>query len=312
MKKIMTVLGLSLCMGLSACTVEKPKEEVKEKEKVKETLDYTILEKESIQFDETPVAYFNKGYLVKVNGMYGFLGKDGTYIFEPQYPRLLVSSDDVLLMNDSAEVMSIREEGPRMFGGLGGAVTSSYVVDLENNGMGKQFRDGSYVEESLDTSRIVYEKVDGLSDPVGYYLNEASNYYIYNKSSDTVYGPYTRDEMATFSFLAVNKNKQDETYSVYFDLGPNYYVSGLFYEKLDNGKFKIHVLDDSKVSKKEFDSVKFLNDTSARVKYKGKLGIVDQDGELCILEDCEDISEPIDGKAYIKLNGTWSFIKLNK
>ena len=268
-----------------------------------EKTNYDIIKENVAMFEETPVAYFDLGYLVKVDGQYGFMDENGEYLFQPIYPSVIISEQDVLLQDVKHGVtVSIKKQEPVPFGGLGGIITSTYVYDQEKKEYGKVFMDGSYVKEDIDTSRIVYDKEDACKKGI-HNLSLQADYYIYSKQNDMLYGPYDQDEYATYSY------EQNKNPMLYFGLGPDYYRTGLFYEKVQN-QYRIHSADDRKMSKDLFDEVTFLSSQSARVKANNKIGIVNKDAEVLYFDDCQDASEPIRNQTFIKKDNKWNLVRL--
>ena len=59
-----------------------------------------------------------------------------------------------------------------------------------------------------------------------------------------------------------------------------------------------------------FDKVTVISDRAMKVEKDGQMGIVDKDLNLVYMGDFEDVSLPIDGKAYVKIKGEWKQIQL--
>lgn len=263
---------------------------------------FDIVKEDVEAFDETPIAYLDLGYIVRVDGQYGFMDENGTYIFEPCYSSILISEQDVLLQDPlHAVTISIKEQKPISFGGLGGMITSSYVYDQTNEEYGKVFQDKSYVKENVDRSRIVYRKEEATEKGIA--ALQDADYYIYIKNENRCYGPYTYDEYATYSY------HQKDSQALYFDVGPDYTVSGLFYEKVNN-QYRIHTATDTKQTKELFDEVVFLSPQCAQVKQKDRIGIVDQEANVYMFDQVQDVSDEIHGKTWIKQDGHWHLVKL--
>ena len=85
----------------------------------------------------------------------------------------------------------------------------------------------------------------------------------------------------------------------------------MIYEKVDDG----YIIWNAKGTKHTdivFDSAHPISDNAMKVEKDGKMGIVDKDLNLVYMGDFEDVSLPIDGKAYVKIKGEWKQIELVK
>lgn len=132
-----------------------------------------------------------------------------------------------------------------------------------------------------------------------------SDYYIVLYGENKIIGPYDTDEIATFA-----RRSHDESNKIwYYDLFGEVY--GLIYEKVDDG----YIIWNAKGTKHTdivFDSAHPISDNAMKVEKDGKMGIVDKDLNLVYMGDFEDVSLPIDGKAYVKIKGEWKQIELVK
>ena len=277
----------------------------------------------SYDFDEVPVQYYGKGYLVKVDGKYGFIGSDGKYLYEPEYEAILMldNEQDYFALKekaDSQEGLFVNSgfEYPFGFGGTG----SPYVSVIDSNAdfvfnknllyspdRSKEaplYRNYGDEDVNRKGNYVIYDEEDAKDFET---LNKDSHYYLFFRDKNKAYGPYY-DESAYFKrdvLITEDKNVSD----FYFP-GINCIVNGLFYEKTDDG-YVIHNHDDSKCTEQAFQSVQWLSIDSARVSDGKHCGIVNKDCDLVVWGDYEDISEPLDGKAFVKEDGSWKLREVN-
>ena len=135
---------------------------------------------------------------------------------------------------------------------------------------------------------------------------ESKQYYIVLYDVDRVIGPYDEDEVATFRINGYSQDKEGKM-SIYGMLYP--IIDGLIYEKVNDG----YVIWDAKGSKHTdivFNKAEVISNNTMKVEKDGRMGIVDENLNLVLFGDFEDVSRPIDGKAYVKIKGEWKQIQL--
>ena len=274
--------------------------------------DYEIIDDKVPDFDQTPVQYYGKGYLVKVDGQYGFIDNDKNYEFEPKYSNInfdAIRNYLVIYENLGNTGIEIETHKPVEAWGLGGVVAGVNGFDRKTKQKYAIIRmledDEKSKYEKLDTfnrSQTIYafDKSNKPSPEVADTFRDAKEYYIYVKESNTIYGPYSKNEVPSFSL-----QKFGNGFFCFTGIGPNSTLCGLFYEKTNTGKYIIHSKDDKYKSDIEFDKVEFLSNDSAKVYMGDEIGIVNNKCELVVKGKYEDISEPIAGRSYIKVNGKW-------
>lgn len=285
-----------------------------------ENINYKILDTKVPDFEMSPVDLKNDDdecYFVKVNGLYGVIDSDGKYIMQPEYiysilfeadllgddtnkSNVCLANDEAAMQGDSLENALGKNDLKCGITGYGGTSNQRltfdegeyrpYLIQPSEN-FDTQVKTYDW-KESLDHSMIVYEK----NHP------NSSEYYIVLYGENKVIGPYDKDEVATFSAYSRSTNDVN----VYNLLGKVY---GLIYEKVDDG-YIIWNAKGTKHTDMVFDKVTVISDRAMKVEKDGQMGIVDKDLNLVYMGDFEDVSLPIDGKAYVKIKGEWKQIQL--
>ena len=306
-----------LCAGLalSGCaSTEKPKKEDKVEEKKEEKKEakkadskkekpaYEVISDRVDDFEETPVQYYGKGYVVKVNGRYGFIDENGQYIYEPTYASTYVmpSRDQVptmYLKNDAGTGLSLKD-GSEQELGVGAIYRGEYCFDSSYN----IYLDmnGNQTDEIPEKSVMAYKKEK--EEP----LTEGQDYYIYSQPVGQFFGPYSIEEPAMYSIKATYVDPD----LGFFGNGCDMNLSRLFYEKVEGG-YKIHNSETGKCLDTIFDKAEPLSDNSFYVEKGKEKGIVNEDCQLVLLGDYENVSEPLNGKAYVKVKGKWQLIQVD-
>ena len=282
-----------------------------------ENMNYKILDTKVPDFEETPIDVANKdvrGYLVKNNGLYGVIDTNGKYLMDSKYVKgvltpydngnlVCLATDEQAIRGDSLKSSSDETEEICGVSGFGGVTNKRLTFDRgEYKPYSLKWNEGQMQEvksydwkQDFNNSMIVYENNSS------YY----SDYYIVLYGENKIIGPYDTDEIATFA-----RRSHDESNKIwYYDLFGEVY--GLIYEKVDDG----YIIWNAKGTKHTdivFDSAHPISDNTMKVEKDGQMGIVDKDLNLVYMGDFEDVSLPIDGKAYVKIKGEWKQIELVK
>ena len=301
-------LGMA-CLLLAGCSTNEVEKESDEPYEIVETnFDDVILE-EVPNFEDTPIALYHDGYLVKVDGKYGFIDNDGQFETPAEYDQVFHfgGNDNITLIQDDHDKMIGLEhlkpnplvngcEGPQFVYGYGEDVGivkyDLYLQKLEK------------LEEKLmfEVSKVYpYDENqnDTFLDDV--FQGEYEGFYLSDR--DEIYGPYDYYEEASYAF------QKDENVQKYYPSIAYGGYDGLFYTKEDGG-YRLHSIDTRQESELVFDKVEFLSDTSAKVYFDGYIGIVDNNCNLVIAGKVDDLSEPINGRAYVKKNDTWQLVRV--
>lgn len=299
------------------------------------------------KFDQTPVGFYHKGYLAKVNGKYGFIDENGKKLVDFKY------ADVLKVLNESTS--SHRFNGP----------VSSVCMSLS----GKQYttdptagimKDSAYLENLLglntDTSNDCYQPSGygsaPANDPV--YWDKESNsakilHYNYEINLDqhwdyinaSNYSVAFADEIGQRTDIRVYENMQgftdttyDHKYHVLNKKGVavtdktvsrvlTYNTYNCIYQTEVNGLYTASAVKDSEtgkwallgkdakfLTKFKYDSMEVLDQYTFKFKEGNKIGIIDTSGNILIEGEFEDVTEPIHYKALIKKDGKWLQIKL--
>lgn len=286
------------------------------------------LSKKSYDFTEVPAAYKNKGYVIKTNEGYGFISPKGRYIEKPEYENIsynALKTDEnpnqefgVCLMPESGLEGKNPVDNSSCHTGYGGAVTSALVYDEDAK---------KPVQAAIAGEKAHYEDLENKAYTIhSAKLNEKGNiesiqwdkYYIYDKTKDKVYGPYSGNESASFSANQIEEHVKrisdpskvlKESYIS--SIGYNYPVNSLFYEK-EGKKYLIHSAQNDKTLKKTYKKAEPVTENSMRI-YDGKTwGIVDENLNTYFDSRFEEVSQPIGNKIFVKKEGKWYLADYNK
>ena len=310
----MICLGVCSTLFLTACGNNVVDDDPKEKPKENEV--YQVVNEEMDSFDKTPVLYDGIGYLVQVDGMYGLMDENGNYVYEPSFPGVFYMKDTVILRNSLNTSDGINMMDGSDFVGSIGLVDGGYAIvfdpDTEDvfqksyvdmNGMADMYLDLEKNEELR--TYVVYAEPDVTTNPEFY---KDIPYYVYVDNTKKIYGPYDPYENASFTVEKIRNQKEDE---FVFDLETNIQIPNLFYVKTNKG-LEIHNRNDDKVSKKTFEKVEWLSNTSCKVYSGDEMGIIDADCNLVLWGKFEDVAQPYKGKTFVKEDGQWKLVQLNK
>ena len=302
-KKVL-VLFLACTFLLSGC------EERVLVEKLKETDFDNVITYDVPHFDDTPVALFGWGYLAKVKGKYGFIDNEGKIIVPFQYDRVshFGNDENITLHSDNKDYPSLglKYYYPSHKQNEIYRAKMIYAFDVDTNKK-YTFKNGKGKEcDNFSNASIVYEYVQGHEKELKdvYSVRDVDQYYIYSKENDEMYGPYRSTDVACFAL------QDDQDTMKYYNDGAHDYIRGLILERVEDGRYRLRNVDSDAVSEYHFDKVDFLSDDSAKVYVGAKQGIVDKDCNLVALGKVDDVSEPINGRTYVKKNGNWQLVKL--
>ena len=317
--------------NLSSEDLNEFEEEIAEIQHSQGITQYTVISEDVPSFDETPVDNRDKGYVVRINGHYGFIDTNNDYVMDPKYEGLLLylpaigtfEEDNAFSVcmipdvdnrsfndGDSLEYVTGESDHPSCGEGWGGAQIGVITFDDYNGVYFYNYWEETYAEASTDRTILIYKNksTNGFEE-------DKSQYYILPKATMKPVGPYTLEELPTFSFKSLYGSKpyeeaKENYLSVFVNIG-NPYVLGLFYEKTEEG-YKIWNEDGSQSYPELFDSAKPISNNAMQVTKDGKLGIIDKDLNLVLFGDFEDATLPIDGKAYVKIDGKWVQIQIDQ
>lgn len=290
---------------------------------------YTVLDVDVPDFENTPMDDDNgNGFLVKVDDFYGFIDSSGSYILDPTYEGVMLtdltnnaengfdvcmfSNSDQTNVQDGISVNGkLGENGmnPTCGHGFGSGGFPKYL-SVDDQVISGDMSNSIY-HVQLDEPIIVNKLDREFTDATDLFSNvdtsvDMDHYYIVTPENK-IFGPYDHSEFATFS---MNRNtNQTQDVEVISDLF-NSYVKGLFYEKTEDG-YRIWNKDGTKCYEEIVDFAEPISNNAMKIKKDGKLGIINKNLELVLLGDFEDISNVIDNRAYVKMDGVWKLIELD-
>lgn len=287
------------------------------------------------EIEETPINVFDRGYIVKTNGLYGLMDINGKWILDPTYKsyQYILGSiyggtpKTVCLLSESNEseypqtesineILAI-EGGPCV--GYGGAYTGYIAYDEKNRNVVHVYNDEiqpyqnapfyhvgvSYVIPSIDSSKM--DSIDFELD----LIESDSDYYILSSTGE-LFGPYNKNESATLSAEKLYYDIDDvDEYDAHIGsiVGRNPFVQGLYYAH-EGDKYRIFNQEGINSYPELFDDALVLSDTAIQVTKNGQLGVVDSNFELIMIGDYEAVTEPIGNKVFVKKNGKWKIVSL--
>lgn len=307
---------------------EEPKEEVAVEED-DNTTKYSVLDVEVPDFEFAPIDNDGEnGYLVKVDGLYGFIDSNGEFILDPTYEGVMFSDLDGtygsgfdVCLFPSADQTGV-QDGTSIDGMLGdgysstcghgfGGMGSSNYLSVDNRVIGTDMS-GMIFDAKFDEPIIVQKLTREFTDGAELYANastsiDTDHYYIVTPELN-VFGPYDNSESAVFSMNENTNQTQDiEKISGLF----NSYVKGMFYEKVEDG-YVVWNKEGTDSYEEVVDYAMPISNNAMKVKIDGKLGIINEDLELVLLGDFDDVSNVMDGNAYVKIDDEWKLIQLDE
>ena len=295
-----------------------------------ETTQYSQVSKSAVQFDSAPVAVDGKGYIVEVDGKYGFIGSDQSYIVEAKFDnvsRYGFEKEEMVCftsLNDSSNL-----KGEPCGNGLGGttpfrfawdeSLDKAIIMDSTNVGNPQEIIQIEYNGEidflgidELPSGYQFYDMKDYLTselEQIDYSLSESE------LKEQMIEIEKNRKVYIVKDGLKVDETQYDQAYVLYpqmtndYSITRNRPISQLNAIRKGN-KWALLDKDLNKISDFEYENLKPISNTSTYVEKDGYIGIIDEKGKLVLLGDFEEVSAPIDGKAYVKTNGEWIQIEI--
>lgn len=281
------------------------------------------------KLEETPIDMYGKGYIVKVDGKYGFMDTNGDWVIPNEYEQLyfhgysdepedrvcFIRGKDEETLNDGLDLKGVLEQsehttcGNTGYGGIYlGYITlyeddlgSTFYYDTET-GKKIPFHDLHHTSDYSDS---------GLMDSYG---NKSTNLMIVNPSTrddkliygtyyaisytGNVYGPFKEGDKFAFNFM-------------HGEFPVNTPVNGLFLTKY-NGENTYRVLDRFGTSEyeKPLKSAELISTNTVRIKSGKYTGIIDESLQVVLFGEFEDVSKPLNQKAFVKMDGKWNIIEI--
>ena len=318
MKRIL-LLSLSFLLAVSFSGCHKEDVEISEEDAL--DTKYEVVA-EGFDFDLTPSndPYLNDGYIVKSNGLFGFIGSDGEFIMQPEYesvyinPYAIETKNYIYMFRDrNNETVNSGEALAYFMGytdnivcgtGIGG-VTGLLFIDQENTIM--RYMPGIISEPELSSVEYLDEGEKMLIPKIyEEYTKEMLDEYEFKdwyiaKSNKEIIGPYVEGEKPYF----YSRDWDDHYWTM--EIAP--IVHGMFYEHAEKG-YRVWNITADKYYDEVVDEAIPLSFNAMKIVKDSKMGVIDSDLNLVLFGDFEDVTLPIDGHAFVKLDGDWKLIKI--
>lgn len=298
----------------------------------------------ALDFQETPVQYYDRGYLVKVNGYYGFIDVDGNVIIDLKYTgydkrdvlyRALINKSDTSVVPDVCMSLSGSYDMNNTdsnyleyllnlnsvdthchTSGFGG--TDSRVLSWDTVSGQAMFTPNSYETVAVPFTSYPKDKLDAFyqGNYSVYFANE-NNYTDIAISDD-----YARPAQVLHILNADGAAVSNETiskvlsYDTYNQTGISMLTLGVntssAVQRTADGKWALLSANGSFLTGFDYDDIKVLNQNTFKFTKGSVIGIIDYNGNILLQGDFEDVTQPIGDKALIKENNKWEQIKINR
>lgn len=161
-----------------------------------------LMEKENLKeistignLDEIPVAFEDKGWMIKKDGLYGFIDMDGKVIIEPKYKNILDSSSptypngSIFLYNedDYSDLIHLPDGSSEAIPGVGADLSPKFFIKGEGTLIGT-------TSQELQRDKPFTAFLEGTS----YEDRPNSDYYIYFPKLEKVEGPFSPKEHISY------------------------------------------------------------------------------------------------------------------
>ncbi|MBP3853252.1 MAG: WG repeat-containing protein [Erysipelotrichaceae bacterium] len=319
MGKIMScIVMVSLFFGCAA-----PNSSPSDKPADQSSVGYKVISEDVPVFQRIPISYKGKGYIAKVDDSFGFIDTNGEWTIAPDYPSISfypsgsfhktentegIWKTGVCMLNAEEEwagdSMDAILEGNSMsyvMSGMGGAGGGQYVVNENQEVIWNSATGDPEPESEINNAYIVFDENVSYTD--------YSEYYLYVRSTNTLFGPYQEKEAATFVMIPKSSGIQ----SLHLFVHQNDQISGLFFAE-EGGKYIVYTADGTQKTEEMYSKAKVISNDAVLVKKGDQWGIVDETLRFIDLKDpeIEEMSKPIDGKCYIRKNGTWMLVEITE
>lgn len=290
-------------------------------------------------FDEMPLSFFDKGYLVKKDGKFGFIDMNGDYVVEPKYPAYYVDEieypDKLLFVNEA--ISSVENSGialdkhlkvenlPKITnGGFGGVAGFNYTIENNQLMLNYQPRGEMVSDESIKIpvkEVLAYNdaKIKDQANPITalpttdamcvqyvdgqkMYINPLGDYYVSEKDPK-----YTSlNERMLNDSIATNRNPMMvESLVVAKDDGKLKLLdkTGVYTPNLKADDYQIVSKDAAMFTKDNKKGIVTFNEKKKDNNYNGY--------RVLAYGDFEELAKPVKNKMLVKnKNGEWVLVKL--
>ena len=322
MKKIiMAGLSCVLAASLVGCQNEEQPKQDQPQEQKEDVLQYEVIS-EGYAFDMTPTTdpFYNEGYIVKENGLFGLMSASGDYIMEPQYSNVEISREESMIqeknylfmrnpntnsMEKASYYLGYSQEKD-LIGGIGG-ISAVYTIDAQDElTVIAPWEASGYAIgwDTLDRSRFI-PKVDVSPTKMEEFMTLSfDEYYIVMKDGKR-FGPYSAKQTPFF-----RSDEWDENFlTMEIDHPDCPFIHGMFYEIVD-GKYKIYNEAGTQAYPELVDEATPLSWNAMKIVKDGKMGVINSDLELVLYGDFEAVTLPINGHAFVQVGGDWKLVEL--
>lgn len=285
--------------------------------------------KELPMIEETPIDMYGEGYIVKVDGKYGFMDTDGNWLIPNEYEQLyfhgysnepedqvcFIRGKDEETVSDGIDLKRTLDQlGDPACGNTGyGGYNPEYITLYEDD-LGSTFYYDSETGKKIPFHDLHHESEYSDSDLLDAYGDNRSNLMIVHPSTrddqiiaDTyyaisytgnVYGPFHKEDNFSFNFYHGN-------------IAENTPVKGLVITKYSNSD-AYHILDrfGSSEYEKPLKSAELISYNTVKIKSGKYMGIIDESLQVVLYGEFEDVSKPLNQKAFVKINDKWNIIEL--
>lgn len=295
------------------------------KEEIKDTYQpvnaYTVLADLPDQ-EMTPININSEIWLVKENGEFAFLNKEGKkvsdYTTEDVHLRLNRQKPEekrimTACIATSSNLVADRNQWPNKHGGPSGCVVQEqegpvleYILDEQQK--------RTLSEASAKSDSNAGQKAPEITEP--YFLRQekdgVQNYYVFNPEQDTLYGPYENSETAGFGVLISQKEELSFASSETGQFAQLLY--GPFWSKDKEQKDHPVILhrSDGKTKLTGFDKAQVVDAQSIAGFNKDRFTLYDASLQPVYTGFFEAGGTPIEQIAPVKIRGKWKLVKLGE
>lgn len=242
-------------------------------------------------------------YLTSVDGKYGVLDNKNNWVIEPQYTYVtyyynlqqFYASNENPEIHATHEVVAQDEYGiyHTQYSGGGGPVS---LQILESDSGLKPYL-------VFGEDKKAYEPENGLMRVNGMDWATYENEWYFIGKEGKLYGSYALDEIPCYE---ANLFKENEG-----TISPNLMATfhSMFYAPED-GKYRVYNVNGVRKSDELYDAVKPLTKTWMKLEKDGETKYLDYYFNEYAFSDFDQVAEPMQNKAYAKIDGEWKYIQV--
>lgn len=315
------------------------------------TYNYTISDLNiKDDYQETPISFYHKGYLVKVNGKYGYIDVNGKKIVDfkyDNYVKELIAEKDVKRhLNGPYSSVCLSLSGEQYDDKGAQKHDSRYLenlIDVNEDTSDDCYRPDRYntfppvdkmywdtktnravvatfnyeINATQHSDYVNYEHytvvfADENAENGGSDIRVTKNFFSYPDTDlNHKYHIIGRDNKV-LSNVTVSQVLAYRTYNT-ADVVPVYglYNKGSAVKDSKSGKWAILSEYGKLLTKFKYDSMEVLDQYTFKFKEGDEIGIIDDTGKILIQGKFENVSKPLINKALVKIDGKWKQIKID-